>query len=521
MPGPRALRLSAPALLLAAAALLPFLDKAYTVDDPYSLWMAEQILREPLRPGAVEVTWFEESERLTALVVPLGAYLLVPAAWLGAPEWASHLTWLLLLGVAVVATVSLGLRLGLGAPGARGAGLMVAAAPAVLAMASTSMPDVPALALAAAGMDRVYAFRARGRARDGLLAMAALGGAALCRSHAVLLVPVALLALWPAARTPPRAALGRLWPALGAGPLLALALLVLRDPESAGVGEMAARFVVWDERNALSWLGHLALSMPFTLPWLAARFPRLPWWTAAPGALFAAWQLARVGQLAAAAFMVPVVAATVVAGVDALRVALRARDRDGLVLCAWLLLPLPVVAYMHLAPKYLVPCAPAVALLVARALEAAGSRRARAVRLATAASGTALALLIVAADARAAGLGRRAAAELIAPRARGGQRVWFAGHWGFHWYAERAGAFPLSARTRPGPGDAVVGAPHLPGAHFAARLPRKRLVGLLRDAAPGGRVMGAGAGFYSNAWGYLPWAWSRDEGARFELWEVY
>ena len=31
----------------------------------------------------------------------------------------------------------------------------------------------------------------------------------------------------------------------------------------------------------------------------------------------------------------------------------------------------------------------------------------------------------------------------------------------------------------------------------------------------------AGAGFYSNSWGYLPWAWNDDVNDAVELWLLY
>ena len=56
-----------------------------------------------------------------------------------------------------------------------------------------------------------------------------------------------------------------------------------------------------------------------------------------------------------------------------------------------------------------------------------------------------------------AGAARTAAARLIRPRVEAGQRVWFAGHWGFHWYAEEAGAMVLSVDPPfPRRGDIVV-----------------------------------------------------------------
>ncbi len=75
----------------------------------------------------------------------------------------------------------------------------------------------------------------------------------------------------------------------------------------------------------------------------------------------------------------------------------------------------------------------------------------------TTVAGCALGFAILRADAAFADVGRRAAAELIAPRIAAGERVWFLGRWGFQWYAERAGARPVTL-TAPFParGDEVV-----------------------------------------------------------------
>ena len=54
--------------------------------------------------------------------------------------------------------------------------------------------------------------------------------------------------------------------------------------------------------------------------------------------------------------------------------------------------------------------------------------------------GVVLGVALLRADAALAGAGRRAGPTLIAPRVAAGERVWFVGHWGFQWYAERAGA---------------------------------------------------------------------------------
>jgi len=52
--------------------------------------------------------------------------------------------------------------------------------------------------------------------------------------------------------------------------------------------------------------------------------------------------------------------------------------------------------------------------------------------------------------------------------------------------------------------------------------PKRKLLATLKDSTPGGRIMdnSLGSGFYSNRWGYLPWAWGDDVIDRFFLWQL-
>jgi hypothetical protein len=45
------------ALILAAVVLLPFVQKAYTIDDPVFLREAQNVLNDPLHPSAFEMVW--------------------------------------------------------------------------------------------------------------------------------------------------------------------------------------------------------------------------------------------------------------------------------------------------------------------------------------------------------------------------------------------------------------------------------------------------------------------------------
>jgi len=200
----------------------------------------------------------------------------------------------------------------------------------------------------------------------------------------------------------------------------------------------------------------------------------------------------------------------------------RRRDAIQIVLGLSLLIALPVVIYMHMPSKYLLASAPTASILVGRALAARSRTLSRAILGATVVAGVVLGLLIIRADAAFSELGRRAANELIAPQVAAGRNVWFAGHFGFQWYAEKAGARCLTM-TPPLPlcGDLAVSSLNSFG--YAINLfPKRKLLATLEDNTPGGRIMdkSLGSGFYSNPWGYLPWAWGDDVLDQFSLWRL-
>jgi hypothetical protein len=136
-------------------------------------------------------------------------------------------------------------------------------------------------------------------------------------------------------------------------------------------------------------------------------------------------------------------------------------------------------------------------------------------------AGAALGLAITIADAELAGAGRQTARDWIAPRMRAGERVWFAGGWGAQWYALQAGALPLAHQPPfPAPGDIVVKSRATPG----PKLEVSRLDSLAGRTWTSryGRIMAAeaGAGFYSNLWGVLPWTPSNGPIEGVSVWRV-
>ena len=142
---------------------------------------------------------------------------------------------------------------------------------------------------------------------------------------------------------------------------------------------------------------------------------------------------------------------------DILWVAIQRRDRNRLALWVWLFPAITVVVYVHLSSKYLLPSMPAVAVLLAGLIPEARPGMVRWLFPSVAVAGTVLGVLILLGVRDLATIERRAVTDLVEPYTRAGQRVWFAGHWGFQWYAEHAGALPATlGPPAPQPGDIVV-----------------------------------------------------------------
>jgi hypothetical protein len=456
-----------PALALAAVVLLPFLGKAYTIDDPIFLREAQNVLTDPLHPAAFSMVWTTERRLRASEFLPGGpvaAYVLVPAALAGWREWAGHLLTLVYLAIAIIATAALGRQLGLSPWAQQAAALLTASAPAALGMAGTVMPDIAAMMFTVLGMERYLEWNRSRRSSSGILAAGCLALAALTRVNLLVLLAIAG---YHGMRQSWRTGL----PVVLAAGLVLAGFMITRDPNPAG-------------GTAVSAVGH-QLGLDFSKRHFVALL--IAYLTTTP-----------------------------------LLVALLARRRlaGSTLLWVWLLVPIPVIAYIQVAPKYLLPSLPAVAVLAAHGLDRFAVRTALLALITVA--GTILGVLILTADARMAGAARTAAARLIRPRTEAGQRVWFAGHWGFHWYAEEAGAMALTVHPPfPSRGDIVVESTVDRPVGLLPILPRT-LIESWGSSAPSGQVMSrpANAGFFSDLWGLLPWSWGPPDGSGFHVWRV-
>ncbi len=525
-----ALVCAAPAMILAALLLAPFLNNPFTIDDPLYMREAQHTLIDPLHPQAFNMVWSLDLNLRASTILPGGIavpYLLIPAVLAGSTEWAAHLTQLVMLLGALYATTLAGLRLGMDRRQAGLTALLTGACPAVLGIAGTVMPDIPAMLFVILGMERMLAWRDERKWHQAVAATFWLTLAALTRIQTILILAPAFVLLLDGITVEGIRASFTRFPArflpLVLTPILYFAVSALiTDPESDGenILAMASEMIIGLHliaQNACAFLAHWLLVIPLTAPWLVLRYKQLS--KALVLAPLVAASLASV-KLGWAAFAA---AATFIVLADILWDAVERRDRVQLALWSWLIIAAPVVFYIHLPSKYLLPSVPAAAMLVALRVRESTPAIMRWLVPSTLVASVALGVLILLGVRDLAETQRRAVAELIVPEMSIRHRVWFAGHWGFQWYAEKAGAVPVTVQPpMPEPGDSIV-VSQIDFPFFVRKWTHPKVLRhVCYPSSKWGRVMDfdARAGFFSSPFGYLPWVWGSGDASCFDVWDV-
>ena len=527
-------RLALPGFLLALMCLVPFLNKAYTIDDPWFLLEARQILKTPLQPLSFEICWMGNETCTRASNLGAGTrqglmgYLLVPVVLAGGAEWIAHLLQLLLVCVTVLAMVRLALRLGFDRVQAAVAGLLLVAIPPFLAMASTAMPDTAALALGLTGLERLLAWKDEQRWQQAVLASLMLGLAPYARPHMALLMPLG--ALWLLDEFQIRKVLAQvrrqpyLWmPLPVAACILVTVNLLTRDVGPTSASQDILVGLVNVPKNLYAYLLYLTVPIPFAAVWLIMHSRKSPGLLVLPAVpvllfhlmLFPERSLAQEWPTAAALYGLTALAHMIYHY-------LRVWDRIGMLLSLWVLIPVPAIIYIHLPIKYMLAVLPAIVLILIRTISTAAGSRALPVYGMLALACTAYSCVLLKADADFAEYGRKAAAELIAPHVAAGEKVWYGGHWGFYWYAQEAGArISKPAEPGPNPGELLAVGLLEAGGVTRERFPHRELIDSRHYDSPHGRTMGYGAGLYSNGYGIATWMWNPQATNDYELWRIH
>ncbi|MBI5883516.1 MAG: glycosyltransferase family 39 protein [Elusimicrobia bacterium] len=518
---------------------LPFLGKAFHMDEPLFLFTAEHLLADPFRPGGFAFNWYGVSETMARVNnnPPLLSYLLAPVLSLtGGREWVTRLAFLPFDMLAAGALYLLAARF-LARPLLPV--LIVLAGPAYLVNMGHLMAEKPAFAFGVSGLYALVRGVEDGRQRWERAGMALLALAVLSKTGAVLfLVPAAALLLQRGRGV--EGAMGfcgwTLLPALG----------VALWQDLAGLGGMGPTLGVLRRSYGLtSWPYKLRAFFAFagacgvaTAAW--------PFWVLRrrPGLLAVAG--AAAGLLLLPAFDLRAVAlpdrvfgfvsaASAMAGFLSLGLPETRRSPGWILWTAWICAAaaLQLCLYWGVLARIVLFLTPPFVFLLAGRLE--GSLKPRILAVVYAAS---LALTLAVGlgsawvDRRYADSQKRFASEVAGPVVAAGKKVFFAGHWGLQYYMEKAGAIPLDeskggyeamkkgdlfALSRVNSNNSLLGEPRLSQGHVI-RHDREIQV---RSSVPLRLISGwtGQAGFYADSWGFLPYSFSTEPVEEFALGE--
>ena len=516
--------------------LLPFLSKPLHIDDPMYVWAAENILAQPLDPYGFAVNW---RSTLTPMAdemknPPLVCYYLAGAIMLlGRSEQALHLAMILPAVGLLLGTYQLAKELGSRPLLASAATL---ATPVFLLSATTIMCDV---LMVCAYVWAVW-FWVAGMKRDrmGLLVVASLLVAAstLSKYFGVTLFPLLIAYGLMLRRRPGAWLLPLLVPAAiliayhlwtkslygqgllmdaagyatkhrwaGGGKMLASVLtgLAFTGGCCAAVAFLAAvsapRTTVIVAGTALVATATLLLAFDPVVDHSVRYAGSIRWWFIVQLSFWSACGVAMIAML--------------------IHHTWQERSPEHVLLALWVLgtFCFAVFVNWNVAGRSILPMAPAAAILAARMWTRRLQREEATPRpvapwrpWAALAPAAGLAVIVCAADASLARTQRDAAFQITdALGEQSDRNVYFTGHWGFQHYMEQQGARPIDQdRTMLAVGDVVVmpanntaliGLP--PGAaRVAARIELEPmpLVSTMRPHTD--------AGFYSDVWGPLPFA---------------
>ncbi len=441
-------------VLVTVLCLLPFIGKAFHIDDPMFLWAAEQIQQDPLDFYGFDVNW-EGITRPMAEVnknPPLVSFYLAGAtALLGWSEIAVHLA---MLFPAVL--LALGIYRLAAALSERPveATLLAMLSPLILISSTTVMSDVLMLALLCWGLWLWIEALERPSLSRLLAAAVLLGLCPLAKYFGIVGLPLAVL--YALLRHRARASLWVLlipllmiaayhaltYRAYGLLPLAEVAgyantFRTLTEASVLETGLVALLFLGGGLIGTALYIATLHSPRVIALEAGAALLASGALFILEPGTSLSAygeeglrWEfLLHVGLFAFLGLNVLVLVLTVFR---------EWRDPATVLLCCWLFGVFVFAAFLNWTPsgRALLPAVVPASILIMRRLGPPGGLRAPVFRLLVA---SILGLWLTAADYELAEAQRDAVDEVAALLADQEKQAWFQGSWGFQWYMEQAG----------------------------------------------------------------------------------
>lgn len=528
-------RLSIALLVLAAAVCaitLPFVNKAFHLDDTVFIRLAEEKLADPLALGLADHGYEGElfPEYLDTHPPLLASYLaLLIKVTGGASEAGLHLGFIVFTALAAVSMFFLARRF---TDSPLTATLLLLATPGFMVMSQSVMSDVPALSLWLAAIAAYVHGVDQGSRRWLALSGLAIALAVLTTYQSLSLVPLLLLY----AILKKRVSAGSLAPlaaavavfgafvvyffiATGGPPKLSYSIGIITEPSFIAKKVLSivsvlggaiifpvflAGGMLKGRREYLAFAGLLLLLFIFILGQVAiGEYELLP----------------AILQVVFYAAGLLVIYRLLMAGYDALAAGPRAGGgADNLFLLAWIggVLLYSVALLPYASTRYLLPLFPPVVLMVvryARGVFAAARqwrRYAAAAAIFTAVSG----LAVAAADYQLAGVYRDFGSSFTREARADGRPVWFSGEFGLRYYLEAGGGrYITSQGDQPAPGDYVVLSHQVIASFISLDLKQRLQLERVEEFTVGWPVRiqdrGSLAGFYGQFHGYLPYSFSR------------
>ncbi|MFN0244552.1 MAG: ArnT family glycosyltransferase [Planctomycetota bacterium] len=516
-------------LLLTLATLLPFLGKAFTIDDPVYIWQAQHIAQHPLDPYGALVNWYGGAQPLSEFDKnpPLAAYYLALAGTLlGWSEVALHAASLLPALICALGAYELARRTTKDALFATCAAVLT---PAFLVSATNVMCETWMLAFWLLAVVAWLEGFERGRLAWLFVAGLCVALATLSKYPAVVLVPLFFahgfarerrFGTWTLALVLPVAILAAydvLTRGMYGQGLFASAVLYARTEREAAAQGGAAQVAVGLVFAGGSLL-HAIFCAPILFRWTLAAASVVLVALLAPGLDLSLY----VTKTAGLAPNVPLAVRVqfvvfLLGGVAVLALALadlwKRRTPDAWLLALWVVGVFAFASVVNWTTnaRSLLPIAPALACLIVRRLEGRGIGRARWLALAP---GAVLAIAVAAADAAWANQVRGAAQLLVQRTASEPGKVYGGAHWGFQYYVEQCGIPTFDVRRdRAETGDRLL---YMKNNTNLAWPPGASLAVIEELESEGPRLVhtvapSIGAGFYASELGPLPFVIGRAE----------
>ena len=476
------------ATIVVITALAPFLNKAFHIDDPLFLWMAQQIAHHPGDPYGFAVNWYVSNQPMFSIMQnpPLCSYYIaLIASFLGWSEPAMHGAFLVPAIAAVLGTFFLARRL---CNSPLLAALLLLFTPVFLVSATGVMCDVWLLALWVWSIECWIHGLARNSFWLFLLAAILAATAALTKYFGVALVP--LLAAYTLVRE--RGLTHRLLYLLVPVVVISSYQLITKAKYGQALFSAAMLFS-WKETArperhffqqlciGLSFAGGCLVPISFYAPFLKLRqrlgeagsfaaesgkmpdfrilLPVITMFTVLVPLMY----FGMAGAVTSKSALVPVAierALFITTGTGILALALadivQRKTADSLLLALWVLGTFLFAAMMNwsITSRTFLPMAPAVVILLIGVKTIAAPPGAKVVSCKLVAATTnytilpsaLVSLLITIGDYKLANTARQAASKFQERFQNQSGNVWFEGHWGFQYYMQQWNAKPLDAK---------------------------------------------------------------------------